>query len=154
MSIRAIDIADPAWAGRVLALQRLSYRTEAELIGRDDIPPLHETIEELQACGEHFCVSLAGTSLAGAVAYKIAGDTLDLHRVMVHPQYLRRGIASALIGFVAAREHGTRRIIVSTASRNTPARRLYARLGFRETGEHEVAPGLWIIGFEKMRDRA
>jgi ribosomal protein S18 acetylase RimI-like enzyme len=151
MTIRPIDIADPAAALRVLALQRLSYSLEADLLGRDDMPPLQESVEDLRACGETFLGRFAADTLCGAIAYRVIDGTLDLHRVMVHPHFLRRGIASSLIAFVEAQEARARRTLVATGSGNTPARRLYARLGFRETGEREVAPGLWIVAFEKPR---
>ena len=151
MSIRPLDITDPAVASVVLALQRLAYRVEAEWLGRDDIPPLHEELTALRACGETFFGAFADGMLAGAISYKLAGDTLDLHRLMVHPRHFRRGIARTLVGFVERQEGQAPRTIVSTGSRNAPGRRLYARLGFQEIGEREVAPGFKIVAFEKSR---
>jgi GNAT superfamily N-acetyltransferase len=151
MSIRRLDITDPTEATDVLVLQRLAYRLEADLIGRDDIPPLLEEVTDLQRCGESFFGCFTADTLCGAIAYKVTDGTLDLHRVMVHPDFLRRGIASRLVAFVEALEPGCRRVIVSTGSRNLPGRRLYARLGFHETGERAVTPDLWIVSCEKLR---
>ncbi|GGF34916.1 hypothetical protein GCM10011611_46420 [Aliidongia dinghuensis] len=151
MKIRGLNIVDSAEAAQVLALQRRSYRLEAALIGTDDIPPLRESLTNLQSSGETFFGAFEGERLCGAIAYKVIGDTLDLHRVMVDPQFLRRGIASALIGFVKALEFRTLRTIVSTGSRNEPGRQLYARLGFVEIGEREVAPGLFVTAFERTK---
>jgi ribosomal protein S18 acetylase RimI-like enzyme len=119
------------------------------LIGRDDIPPLHEAAGDLQSSGETVFGAFAGDRLAGAVGYKLIDDTLDLHRVMVDPPFFRRGIASKLLGFVEALERRALRSVVTTGSRNIPARRLYERLGYVETTEREVAPGFWIVAFEK-----
>ena len=46
---RRADLADAALAARVLAVQHAAYAIEAELIGYPDLPPLHETLEGLQA---------------------------------------------------------------------------------------------------------
>ena len=151
MSIKHLDITDLAMATAVLALQRQAYRVEAEWLGRDDIPPLNEDTHDLQACGETFFGTVADGTLVGVISYKLVADTLDLHRLMVHPEHFRRGIARALVGFVEARESQARRAIVSTGSGNLPARRFYRRLGFQQTGEREPAPGLWIVTLEKAR---
>ena len=41
------------------------------------------------------------------------------------------------------------KIVVSTGTKNGPARHLYRSLGFEETREAEVAPGLRITFFKK-----
>ena len=133
----------------MLALQRRSYRQEANLIGSDQIPPLHETLEALQHSSETFYGYFLSSHLAGAVSYKRESALLDIYRMMVHPDYVRRGIARALLQFVEGCETGIKRIIVSTGSLNTPARTLYEGQGFTATAEEEVIPDLWITHFEK-----
>lgn len=147
--IRKLNLQDKDEATELLALQKLSYREEANLIGSDQIPPLHETLEALQQSIETFYGYFLSGQLAGAVSYKRDGDLLDIYRMMVHPDYFRRGIAHALLQFVEGCEPGIKRIIVSTGSLNMPARALYERAGFTETAEEEVIPDLWITHFEK-----
>lgn len=71
----------------LLALQKLSYRKEADLIGSDEIPPLHETLEALQASSETFYGYFLDGQLAGAISYKRGDDLLDIYRMMVHPAF-------------------------------------------------------------------
>jgi hypothetical protein len=85
VELRALDLADPALAGETLALQRRAYRVEADLIGDDRIPPLHETLDELQRCGETVLGVFVGGRLAGFVSWKRDGHLLDLHRLAVDP---------------------------------------------------------------------
>ena len=59
-----------------------------------------------------------------------------------HPS--REPALAALVAAVLADAAG-RPVTVSTGRGNTPARRLYARAGFRETGQREVLPGLWVV---------
>jgi hypothetical protein len=49
-----LDLCDQPTASELLELQRRAYRVEAELIGSFAIPALHETLAELQRCGETF----------------------------------------------------------------------------------------------------
>lgn len=149
-AIRPLHLQEPDEAAAILLLQRLAYRREADLIGSDAIPPLHEPLEALQNSGETFFGYVLEGQLAGAVSYKRSGALLDIHRLMVHPAFLRRGIARALLQFVQGCEPGIERVIVSTGSLNTPALALYQQQGFAATGQEEVVPGLWITHLEKI----
>ena len=64
MPIRSLSLSNARRAEQVLALQRASYRIEAELIGYDAIPPLIETLAALQQCGEIFYGYWQGEELA------------------------------------------------------------------------------------------
>lgn len=147
--IQRLNLQERDEATAVLALQKLSYRQEANLIGSDQIPPLRETLEALQQSTETFYGYFLSSQLAGAISYKRESDLLDIYRMMVHPDYFRRGIARALLQYVEGCEPGIKRIVVSTASLNVPARTLYKHQGFTATAEEEIIPRLWIIHFEK-----
>lgn len=132
-------------AERVLLLQRASYRVEADLIGFDGIPPLHETLAALRACGETFRGDVRdGGALAGALSYRREGGLVDIHRLMVDPGWFRRGVASGLLADLLEREADAARFVVSTGAANAPAIALYERLGFVRAGEREVAPGVLL----------
>jgi ribosomal protein S18 acetylase RimI-like enzyme len=144
-----LDVRDEAVAAEILKLQRAAYRHEAELIGSDAIPPLRETLEELQASGERFLGAFVDEQLAGVVSWKLDGGVLDIHRLAVAPAVFRRGIGTALVRAVLGAEPSAARAVVQTGALNAPAKALYAREGFREAGEREVAPGLRVTLFER-----
>ena len=135
-------------AAALLALQRASYAVEAALIGSDAIPPLHDTARTLVAAGLTWYGSRDAAGLLGAVALTEAPGLVDLERLVVAPRAFRRGIGTALVRHVLALA-GERRVVVCTGRDNAPARALYARLGFAETGEEEVAPGLWVTRYAR-----
>ena len=140
-------------AQKILELQKASYPIEGELIGFADLPPLKDTVESLQHCGEAFYGYFAeGGRLAGILSYKQTGNVLDIHRVAVHPDFFRRGIARSLLGFLEdeAKKQCIMKIIVSTGKANTPAVRLYTQTGYTPIGELEVGPGIKITQFEKL----
>jgi ribosomal protein S18 acetylase RimI-like enzyme len=151
--IEFVDIALQPEAVRVLELQRVSYRIEADLIGSSLIPPLRETLEELQSSDELFHGWFESGRLLGFISHKLADGLLDIHRVAVHPDGFRRGIAKQLLKFVFNLEPSATRAIVQTGSLNVPACKLYLSFGFEILERKEVAPGLELTLFAKtLRD--
>jgi ribosomal protein S18 acetylase RimI-like enzyme len=143
--MRITEIA-PDQAG-LLDLQHAAYRVEAQIIGDDRIPPLHETLHDLLALPLTWLGAFDDEGrLVGAVAWARTSDEVDLDRLIVHPGAHRQGIGRTLVKEVMARAEG-RGIVVSTGRGNAPARALYEGLGFTLQGEAEPVPGLWIVRY-------
>ena len=140
-----LDLSDDTVLHELWTVQRLAYAVEAEIIGFDGIPPLHESPAELRACGETFLGLYDPEGLVGAVSYQLDGSTVDICRLVVHPRAHRRGIATKLLD---ALPDGPQ--VVSTGSENEPALRLYRKRGFVEDGTREVAPGVFITELVKQ----
>jgi ribosomal protein S18 acetylase RimI-like enzyme len=150
MEVVSLVLSDRGVASRLLEIQRQAYAVEAELIGSDGIPPLHETMEELQGCGETFLGALVDGRLVGAVSWRLVGDTLDIHRIVVDPEWFRLGVGRALVRAALVAEPSAARAIVQTGADNEPARALYLGEGFEEIEEIEPAPGLRVARFGKQ----
>jgi ribosomal protein S18 acetylase RimI-like enzyme len=116
-----------------------------------DLPPLRESVGELQACGEDVWLCEEAGELVGAVGVEDLGDALLIARLMVEPGAMRRGVGTALVRRVLALA-GERAVRVGTAAANAPALALYERLGFRRVGERSVGPGLAYV--DLVRDGA
>ena len=145
---RILNLKDEPVAQRLIEVQKAAYEVEAGLIGSDNIPPLHDTVERLRESNETFIGAFVEETLIGAVSYKIEGSTLDIHRMMVHPDYFRRGCGSILLSYVFMVPR-IKRFIVSTGTKNEPAKRLYKKHGFVEIHTFEVDEGISITEFEK-----
>jgi ribosomal protein S18 acetylase RimI-like enzyme len=143
-----LDIEHPETAEAVLALQRRAYRVEADLIGSEGIPPLRETLEELQACGESFLGAVVEGRLAAAISWRFDAATIDIHRLVVDPDQFRRGLGSALVRSLLEREPGAARAIVQTGADNEPATALYLREGFERVDEVSLG-GVRVARFAK-----
>ncbi|WP_219825722.1 GNAT family N-acetyltransferase [Nonomuraea typhae] len=133
---------------RLLDLQHASYAIEAQIIGDDRIPPLHEDLAALKAEPLLWLGARddAG-NLVGAIAWEETPGLVDINRLVVDPGALRQGIGRTLVKEVLARAGG-RKVVVSTGRGNTPARTLYERLGFTHVEDVEVIPGLWVTSYE------
>jgi SAM-dependent methyltransferase/GNAT superfamily N-acetyltransferase len=146
--IERLDLRDRATAERVLEIQRAAYAREAALVGFDSIPPLHESLDQLQAQPLEWLGATERGVLVGAMAITGEGRACDIDRLVVDPGWHRRGIGRQLVAAVT--HHVV--VTVSTGRDNTPAVRLYESLGFRRVGETEVAPGFWTVQFERRND--
>ncbi|MFD0589011.1 GNAT family N-acetyltransferase [Paenibacillus sp. GCM10027627] len=139
-----LDIAKRMWEVQIPA-----YRVEAEMIGFADIPPLRDTPETISASGETFIGFMESGALAGFISYELEEGTVDICRMVVHPNYFRRGIAKRLLAYVLDYAAGDRAVSVSTGARNEPAKALYRGFGFVEKEQIEVAPGVSITVFRR-----
>jgi GNAT superfamily N-acetyltransferase len=148
-----LDLRDAATVQELWELQRQAYAVEAELIGYDGIPPLHESPDQLRSCGESFLGLYQDGRLTGAVAWRRLDDaTLDICRLVVHPPAHRSGIATSLLDALDALEPADR-TIVSTGTGNIPALTLYRRRGFVPTADREIAPGVTVTLLERVNGR-
>ena len=123
--IKKIDITNSKLAKEVLNIQIPSYKVEAEIIDFYEIPPLNDTVETLQQCGETFFGYYLSEKLCGVISIKTEKNVMDIHRLIVHPKYFRKGIAKMLLDFIESNIEGIETIIVSTGSENTPATYFY-----------------------------
>jgi ribosomal protein S18 acetylase RimI-like enzyme len=89
--------------------------------------------------------------VVAALSYKRDDEIVDIHRLMVHPNHFRKGIANQLLADLEKVETGVQKIIVSTGSSNKPAVNLYKKLGFKEVGEIVVGEGVSLSQFLKTR---
>lgn len=148
--IRELDLSDRRVVRELLELQEASYAVEARITGSSAIPPLRDTADTLGRHGETFHGRFSGERLVGAVSYKKEDGVVDIHRLMVHPDHFRRGVARSLMRYVEQIAGTAGRIIVSTGTKNAPAVRLYRSVGFEERRETEAALGLRLTSFEKI----
>ncbi|MDT8863070.1 GNAT family N-acetyltransferase [Alkalihalobacillus sp. MEB130] len=146
--IKIIDISNSKHAEDVLHIQIPSYMVEAEIIGSYDLPPLKDTVYTLQHCEESFIGYYEKEELCGAISIKVVDDAVDIHRLIVHPNHFRKGIAQILFNFIESKFRG-KTIKVATGSKNAPAVSFYKKNGFQNIKETKVNEQLSLTFFEK-----
>lgn len=147
MVLQPIDLTDDTIASRVVDIQRAAYRIEAELIGFEGIPQLHETVDDLRRLDLHWLGSWVNGQLVAILAWTLTDGNCGIDRLAVCPQSFRQGHGRALVEFLA--DH--RVVSVSTGTANTPARNLYASLGFVPVGVREIAPGITVTELCRLK---
>ncbi len=133
----------------MLNIQISSYKVEAEIIDYFDIPPLKDTVQSLQQCGETFFGYYLNKEICGVISLKAVGEIIDVHRLMVHPCHFRKGIAQKLLNFIEVQMKDFKVIAVSTGTKNTPAVTFYLKNGFIKTGEIRITEHLSLTSFKK-----
>lgn len=136
-------------AKEIQRLQKRAYQVEAELIGFDGIPQLNESILEIQNSGETFIGYFNGV-LAGFISYKVKGSLVDIHRLAVAPAHFRQGIGRKLLAHLLE-DFPDSNFIVSTATLNEPARKLYEIFGFELQESFEPEPGISCVIYHKIK---
>lgn len=134
------------------------------------IYPTRKTAEDSVALGEMFVAELDGTVVAAARInreqvdvyadapweYDASDDeVMVLHTLVVSPTVKGRGVGSAFVAFYEkyALENGCPVLRMDTNERNTAARTLYKKLGYREAGVMPCVfngiPGVGLVCLEK-----
>jgi len=118
-------------AEELLKVQKLAYKSEAELYNNFDIPPLKETCSEItDQFGTHIFLKAASRGkIVGSVRAAEQNGTCHIGRLAVHPDMQNKGIGTALLKEIERYFRSDRfELFVGTKSdRNI---RLYKKLGY------------------------
>jgi ribosomal-protein-alanine N-acetyltransferase len=84
--------------------------------------------------------AVAGRSLVGFILSRVAADEAEILSVAVAPARRGRGLSRRLLDLHLRRLAGigVRAVFLEVDEDNMPARRLYARAGFRDVGRREA----------------
>jgi GNAT superfamily N-acetyltransferase len=148
----AISPVEPGDAGELLTLQRAAYVSEGQIYENASIPPLTQTLAELEA---ELAATIAlkasiGSRIVGTARARLEHGTLHIGRIAVAPDMQGRGIGTALIERLEA-EHadGAHTFALFTGDSNPANRRLYERLGYRETHSEVLDLGVRLVHLAK-----
>lgn len=132
--IRPITTDD---AGEVLTIQRAAFASEALIYGDPDMPPLTQTLEELEAeLVENLgCVAVTDGRLVGAVRARRDGDLLLIGRLAIAPDQQGEGLGTLLLSAVEERGRaaGASTAELFTGGLSEANQRLYEREGYERT---------------------
>ncbi len=148
-----ITRATPADAAAIHDLQRLAYRSEAELYGDWTIPPLVEPLAATERALAELLVLKAslGGRIVGAVRGRIEGDTCHVGRLIVHPEAQGRGLGSRLMRALEEATPAAHRYELFTGERSARNLHLYAKLGYQRCRSAVVSERLTLVYLEKRR---
>jgi GNAT superfamily N-acetyltransferase len=136
----------------VAATVRQAFVTEAELYGAD-VPPLHESAEDVLAAFDADDVTLvaeAGGGIIGTVRGELlANGAVMARRLGVRAEWRGRGIARALMTALEAAYPDATRIEIFTGSLSIAALALYDSLGYDYVRTETIAPGVDLLYLEK-----
>ena len=139
---------------QIFELQYLAYQSEAALFGSKDIPPLKETLDELQEQYKNGIVLKLitddGTIVGSVRAYEKDG-TAYIGKLMVHPDHRCHGFGSALLTEIEKCFPG-KRYELFTSTRSVDNIRLYEKMGYAIFDRKQIDEELVFVYMEKLSD--
>jgi [ribosomal protein S18]-alanine N-acetyltransferase len=104
------------------------------LLFAEDAWSANAVTAEISAPDRAATVAAEDTAVLGYAVTLRSGDVADLHRIGVHPDARRRGIARALLdrALRQAADAGATRMLLEVGASNDPALAFYADAGFAE----------------------
>ena len=149
MKIKPATIED---AGSILALQRLAYQSEAAIYDDFTIPPLTETLEGMKARfhDRRFLKAVDDGRILGSVRAFQDGPTCHIERLIVHPDYRRRGTGTALLTRIETCFPAAQRFELFTGHKSESNIRLYERVGYLAYRQEQVNEKVSLVFMEKL----
>jgi len=138
----------------ILALQKRAFHSEAVRYDDFAMPPMVQSIEELKETFENhvFLNAVVDDRLVGSVRAREDAGTCYVGRLVVDPEFWRRGIGTDLMEQIEARFPNVARFEIFTGHKSEHTLRLYSRLGYREFKRKVISSTTTLVFMEKVRD--
>ncbi len=136
----------------ILDLQYLAYQSEAALFESKDIPPLKQTLDELTDEFNNGVILKLVTEediIIGSVRANLKDKTAYIGKLMVHPDYRRKGLGSKLLTEIE-NCFPQKRYELFTSTKSVDNIRLYQKMGYVIFDQKEVSDGLVFIYMQKQ----
>jgi ribosomal protein S18 acetylase RimI-like enzyme len=130
----SITRIQPSDAGEVLTVQRAAFASEAIIYGDPAMPPMVQTLEELEAelrTADGWVARVDGR-LVGAIRVREDDDLLLIGRIAIAPDMQGSGIGRALLDAAETHSDATQAELF-TGKLSEANLRLYENCGYRET---------------------
>ena len=148
-----IKSAEKKDLNNILELQYLAYQSEARICNNPNIPPLTQTIEEVEAELEKGiflkAIDEKGKIIASVRAFS-ENNTLFIGKLMVLPDLQGKGIGTRLLDEIE-RICPHSRYELFTSSKSERNIKLYERQGYKKYKEQDLSDDLKLIYLEKDR---
>lgn len=140
-------------AADILALQKVAYQGEAKLNNDWTIPPLTQTLPEIEAEFETkiFLKAVNRDKIIGSVRAFLDSGTCHIGRLIVFPEYQGKGIGTRMMEKIEAAFPNAKRFELFTGTKSAHNIRLYKRLGYRECREMDLSPKVRLVFLEKLQ---
>ncbi len=138
-------------AGPIFELQTLAYRSEAAIYDDYSIPPLTQTFENLQSefDAKMFLKAVIEDRIIGSVRGYQLNHTCYVERLIVHPDFQRRGIGTRLLKRIEELFPTSHRFELFTGHKSESNIRLYSSLGYKAFRREAVTERLTFVYMEK-----
>lgn len=135
----------------ILDLQYLAYQSEAEIYNDYNIPPLMQTLEDVEREFDKGVILKAtdkSGKIIGSVRAVCENGSVYIGKLIVHPKRQRQGIGTALLSEIEA-HYPDQRYELFTGSKSAGNIALYKRLGYKIFTVKRIDDNLEFVYLEK-----
>ncbi len=150
-NIYIIIKADKGDLSEILDLQYLAYQSEARLFDDEDIPPLKQTLVDVEneyQRGIVLKVLDEDGAIIGSVRAFCDNGTVYIGKLMVHPSKQGQGLGTKLL-LEIEKQYPKQRYELFTSTRSEKNIALYQKLGYKIFDAKQVTEELRFVYMEK-----
>ncbi len=146
-----IERAAVSDAEEILSLQKLAYRSEAEIYNDFKIPPLVQTLESIEKDFEnqYFLKTVMDGKIIGSVRAYTKEGTCYIGRLIVHPDFQNRGIGTDLMNEIERIFNTCKRFELFTGDKSERNLYLYQKLGYKIFKKAKITDQTMVVYLEK-----
>ena len=146
-----ISLAQISDAPEILALQKLAYQSEAELYNDYNLPPLLQTLPELEGeLADVVCLkAVKAGRIIGSVRAREQAGTCHIGRLIVHPASQGQGLGQKLMAAIEAEFPQAQRFELFTGSLSERNLHFYAQQGYERFASKELSPEVTLVLLQK-----
>lgn len=136
---------------KILDLQYIAYQSEARLFKNQDIPPLKQTLADVEKEYQKGIVLKAlddDKTIIGSVRAFCDNGTVYIGKLMVHPSKQGQGIGTKLL-IEMEKQYPKQRYELFTSTKSEKNIVLYQKLGYKIFDEKQATEELRFVYMEK-----
>lgn len=153
-TIATITLANHDDLPLILELQKLCYRSEADIYNDYSIAPLHQTLDDIRhefTFMEFFKVEINGVLVGSVRAYK-DNKTCNVGKLIVHPSHQNNGIGKQLLLHVEDAFSECSNFVLFTGFMSMKNLYIYNKLGYKEYDRQAISPQFTFVFLQKTRE--
>ena len=138
-------------AEEILLLQKLSYKSEADLYHDDAIPPMIQALKDIQRDFERqtFLKAIVNETIVGSVRAFAQDKTCYIGRLAVHPDFQNQGIGTQLMNAIEDTFKICKRYELFTGYKSEKNITLYQKLGYKIFKTEKLDNSVSLVYLEK-----
>jgi GNAT superfamily N-acetyltransferase len=147
-----IEKAKVADAQEILSVQKQAFQVQAKLYDNYKLPPLLETLEEVEAAFKTHTILKATIDgkIVGSVRFLERDCTCFVGRLLVDPAFQNQGVGAQLLQHIES-ICSADRFELFTGYKSEKSLHLYKKLGYKEYKTGKDAEGITLIYLEKQK---
>lgn len=136
----------------ILNIQKRAFIVQAELYDAYDIPPMIETIEDIDLSSEKLIVLVAEVdgTIVGSIRVVFGEEEAEIKRLSVIDKFQGRGIGRKLLSEAEKNCGGVSRIWLFTGGQSYENINLYKKAGYRPFKEEHWKDNFTLIYLDKI----